>query len=348
MTVGILTASRTDNNGTDLQALAMQKIFEKVNGQAIIINYKCDKLENSRKIFYPLSFRGFLNIPYQLCSHIQHENFRKKYFKYSQHIYNSDDIRYAKFDYLVVGSDQVWNLKITGNDINFFLPFETESCKISYAVSLGVLDISDWNREYNLKSMLNDFKRVSVRELSGVEVLKKIGIEAVCNLDPLLMIKSTEWNQIITRHKNRKPYILVYTVDRTYEILREAKELATEMKCTVIFYGNLLRHISGVRVKRFSGIEEWLDLVRNADLVVTNSYHGLSFAINFHKKFSVYWLTNSPQSNTRIKSLLSQIDVQDYEEGMICNPKWEKVEQNLDKMRNKSFQYIKEMLSIND
>ena len=66
MTVGILTASRTDNNGTDLQALAMQKIFEKVNGQSIIINYKCDKLENSRKIFYPLSFRGFLNIPYQL------------------------------------------------------------------------------------------------------------------------------------------------------------------------------------------------------------------------------------------------------------------------------------------
>lgn len=104
------------------------------------------------------------------------------------------------------------------------------------------------------------------------------------------------------------------------------------MKCTVIFYGNLLRHISWVRVKRFSGIEEWLDLVKNAELVITNSYHGLSFAINFHKKFSVYWLTNSPQSNTRIKSLLSQIDVQDYEEGMICNPKWEKVEQNLDKI----------------
>ena len=104
------------------------------------------------------------------------------------------------------------------------------------------------------------------------------------------------------------------------------------MKCTVIFYGNLLRHISGVRVKRFSGIEEWLDLVKNAELVITNSYHGLSFAINFHKKFSVYWLTNSPQSNTRIKNLLSQIDVQDYEEGMICNPKWEKVEQNLDKL----------------
>lgn len=348
MIVGILTASRTDNNGTDLQAFAMQRLFERSGCEAIIINYKCDKLENSRKVFYPISFKGLLNIPYQICTHIKHENFRKKYFKYSKQVYTKEDIKDINFDYIVVGSDQVWNLKITGNDLNFFLPFKTDAIKVSYAVSLGVLDLTEWECKYGLKRMLSDFKGISVRELSGVKALEKIGVDAVCSLDPLLMIESFEWNEIVSLHKENSPYIFVYTVDRTYEVLAYAKQMASKMNCKVIFYGNLLRPVRGVEIKRFSGIEEWLALLKNAELVITNSYHGLSFSVNFHKKFSLFWLKNSMQSNTRMESLLLQIGIKNYKDGMICEPDWEKIDICLKKQRSKSYQYIKEMLNDND
>ena len=75
MKIGILTASRTDNNGTDLQAYAMQTLFQRDGNDVELINYQCEKLENSRKVFYPHTLRGLLSIPYNLYKHYGYHGF---------------------------------------------------------------------------------------------------------------------------------------------------------------------------------------------------------------------------------------------------------------------------------
>ena len=129
MKVGILTASRTNNNGTDLQAYAMQELLGEVCDDVELINYKCEKLENSRKIFFAKSLRGLFLIPQRYPRHKNHEAFRKQFFHYSNTVYDKTSIQSVDYDMIIVGSDQIWNLSITGNDLSFFLPFSCRAVK---------------------------------------------------------------------------------------------------------------------------------------------------------------------------------------------------------------------------
>ena len=344
MKIGILTASRTNNNGTDLQALAMQWLFEQFSGNVEIINYKCKKLENSRKIFYPKSIRGFVEIPYSLQNHIAHELFRARFFHYSQKVYDADTISESDYDLIVSGSDQIWNLDITGGDLNYFLPFAYRGVKSSYAASIGHADITEWERKYGLSNFLRDLQSVSVREQSAVEALEQIGISAHVDLDPLLMIPVQRWNQVKESLVNKRKYIFVYVVDRGYESIDYAKAYARENDCEVIYYGNLLKPVPGIKVERFSNIGRWVSLLANAELVVTNSYHGLSFAINYQKPFAIPWLRSSKQSNTRMESLLMNMGISECADKQICTPDWANVDNRLAQLRVKSLEYVKTMV----
>lgn len=343
--IGILTASRTDNNGTDLQALAMQLLFSTTGNTVELINYKCEKLENSRKVFYPKTLRGFLQIPWNIHNHREHEKFRKAFFSYSQKVYDKSNIDDNDYNLIVVGSDQIWNLQITGNDLSFFIPYiKDEQKKYSYAASIGKTNIQSWEREYSISKYLAKFSGVSVREKSGVDALHDIGIEARYDLDPLLMINREVWNQYKCVQHHKQPYVFVYVVDRTKEAVQFAKDYAKKHNLDVIFYGNPIKPISGVKVVRFANMQKWIDYVANAELVVTNSYHCLSFTVTYHRIFSLFWLENSVQSNTRLKNLLDVVGIDEYEEATVCSPDWLKADMLLDKRRSDSFKYIHSMI----
>lgn len=345
MKIGILTASRTDNNGTDLQALAMQWIFEEIGTDAELINYKCDKLENSRKIFYPKSLRGLLQIPYRFFKHRGHEIFRDKYFHYSEE-YDSSNLAQNEYEVIVVGSDQIWNLVITGNDLSFFLPYDNkDQKKFSYAASIGRTDINEWEKNFQLSVFLKKFNVVSVREQSGVKALSQVGIEARNDLDPLLMVDSKKWLQIAESIKVERRFVFVYVVDRTTEAIAFAKEYAKKYNLEIIFYGNPIRPIKGVRIARYSNIGQWITYVKDAELVVTNSYHCLSFVMNFHKKFALFWLKNSLQSNTRLENLLCAVGIENCQDGEVYSPNWTKVDELIAISRVDSLQYLRGMVA---
>lgn len=348
MKIGILTASRTNNNGTDLQALAMQLIFRRSGHDVELINYQCAKLENSRKKFYPKTFKGFLEIPWKIYNHRAHELFRKEYFSYSKNLYDMATIENNDYDMIVVGSDQIWNLHITGNDISFFLPYiKDKQKKFSYAASLGKTNIQNWENKYSLSRYLSDFSGVSVREKSGVSALESIGIKARYDLDPLLMIDKEVWNQYKYNQKHNRGYVFVYVVDQTAEAVRFAKKYAKQHNLGVVFYGNPIKPICGVKVARFSNIPKWIDYISNAELIITNSYHCLSFVVTYHKSFVLFWLEYSLQSNTRLKNLLNIIGIENYTEATICNPDWTKVDEFLVERRKDSRNYIKSIVGGN-
>lgn len=344
MRIGILTASRTDNIGTDLQAYAMQCICSKLSSKVEIINYRCIKLENSRKFFYPHSLKGLLSIPYNIVKHFNHQKFRNKYFHYSDEIYSNNNLLKLPYDAVIVGSDQIWNLSITGCDMGFFLPFHgVNFIKASYAASLGRTDLHNWEDKHHISAYLSDFKSVSVREKSGVNALAEIGITASWELDPLLMISGTKWKEISVKPKTSRKYIVIYVVDRTKDAVKYGIEYGQKNNMDIYFFGNPIKPIKGVKVKRFVSIEEWLGYFANAELIITNSYHGLSMAIGFHKKIVCFKLQNY-ESNSRLETALLYLGYNSLNDAVIYDPDWDNVELSISKMRLNSMIYLRNIV----
>ena len=350
MKIGILTASRTNNNGTDLQAFAMQTLFSKVNPDTEVIDYVCEKLERSHLIFPSFNLRNILFIPIKLINNINHNNFRKKYVIRSKKLYSKENLSQNDYDAIVVGSDQIWNLNITGNDLSFFLPFKSKAKKYSYAASLGKTDIREWNDKFNLKKLLDDFSGVSVREKSGIDALSQMGISAKHDLDPILCLEKEDWRKIPCKGKRKKRYVLLYMVEKNEEAIEYAIRYARENSCQVISVNQGIRSIKKVKSKRFLSVTGWMDYMRDAELIITNSYHGLSFAIAQEKNFRLFMLRENPQSNTRMQSLVETLGLTECvaSENVVKNIEidWKSVEEKLKKEREASKEYIKKIAEL--
>lgn len=346
MKIGILTATRTNNNGTDLQAYAMQELFCAYGAQVELINYACPKLEKSRLNRLPVSVKDIVKFPINGYIEYSHERFRKKYFKRTKTVYTPDHFPQEEYDAIVVGSDQIWNLDSVGGDTTFFLgQVHSATRKYSYAASLGQTSIVLWDETYKLSEMLSAFSGVSVRESSGVNALKEIGIDAHEDLDPLLMLKRDVWDSIIPNKKKRKPFVFVYLVEENPKALQKACEIAKANDMKVYNYTNGIRRIDGITCKHFMSPEVWLWYMKNADYVITNSYHGMAFSVVFHTKTIMFLLENNQQSNTRMKCLAEKLQLDEcIWNGTDKAIDWETVECNLDTVRRASFGYVEKIV----
>lgn len=348
MKIGILTASRTDNNGTDLQAMAMQKLFLRLGATDVeIIDYVCDKIDTKKPI--RIILRNLFYLPIILYIKYSHRKFRNKYFNKSSQTYNKSNINTIPYDIVVVGSDQIWNLDITGGDTSFFLPFVREGLyKYSYAASLGTAHVDKWNNLYNIKHLLNDFQHVSVRESSAIDILKGIGVNANCDLDPILMGKRGDWKEFI-KPSNDDKYLLLYLVGFDPQAIEYAQYIAKQKGLRIIMLNSGLRQWKGVEQRYFVSVEEWLNLMANADLIITNSYHGLSFAILFQRDFRLCLLSHSTNNNARMIDLVEKLHLSDYILNYQCtNYKpidWNRVEDSLNSLVLVSEQYVKSIIN---
>ena len=124
-----------------------------------------------------------------------------------------------------------------------------------------------------------------------------------------------------------------------------AKRFAAENNATVYFYSNGLRPKKGMRSVRFCSIDRWLSFMNNADMIITNSYHGLSIAVSMRKNFRFVELSGSEDRNARMKNLLTRLDLQEYtiDNGSLDHPKmppWDRTDKKLAEYREKSIKYI--------
>lgn len=350
MKIGILTAARTNNNGTDIQAFAMQILFSKFNPDTEVINYICDKLERSHLVLSKLTLGNVIRIPWKIYNNINHRKFREKYIKRSEKTYNKNNIVENDYDVIVVGSDQIWNLDITGNDLSFFLPFDnSKTKKYSYAASIGKTDIREWDKKFNLNKLLKNFSGVSVREICGVSVLADINISARHDLDPILCLEKDDWKKIKLKENTEKDYVLLYMVERNNDAISYAINYAKKNGLQVISISNSIKPIKGIKIKRFVSVENWMTYMKGADLVITDSYHALSFAISQNKDFRLFMLNNNEQSNTRMRCLVNMLNLEHcVGEGENCGMDvvidWKSVEEKIMNERNHSIEYIKSMI----
>lgn len=322
MKIGILTFQFADNYGALLQAYALKQYLSKNGDQVEIINYANKKLSRAYDI-NPFKYKNIFRTAKSLIVYpfrsSQAELF-KKFRKERLGIHNpqvfSTELQ-NDYDCYIVGSDQVWNSKITFNDYTYFLEnISSAEKKISYAASADneFLVDSDDKRKLNC---LRKFDAISVRESQMSYILQEKGaIESEVVLDPVFLLQDTEWCCIAKRprKKIREKYIIYYSLKPNECLDKTAKHLSTAMKLPIIIVHPTLRKITSVGYPAFDvGPEQFIWLIKNAELVVSNSFHAFSFAYIFRKKI---YFDYTKEGSNRIVNLINTFDLTVVHEGV--------------------------------
>lgn len=290
MKVGIITCHDVYNCGSSLQAYALSKIISEFC-EVEIINYKpkylfhlldfmevdSDKWRKNvltrwiyRIYMAPIKIR-------RINRYMLFKNFNKSYLPLSRKKYRSFDqlMKPMKYDKCICGSDQIWNSNKypCGEDPAFFLAF-TSVEKIAYAASFGGTVISKIG-EANIEKYLPSFSAISVRESFGVNILKKYDLSSVRVLDPVYFLSSEEWRKIARKPKNiPQNYVLVYGYDNSSEFRKLIEEFDD---CSIITIGS--------KDYQDVGPLEFIWLIDHAEMVITTSFHAVSFSILLHTQF---------------------------------------------------------------
>lgn len=349
----ILTFNQAFNYGAVLQMYALQHAIDKINGTSCdVVNYKSDYFnelyhEKTLKDYFDLRFWKKLlrdNSPKRYNVE-GFNNFCKHHIRFTDLEYTSQSIHDLnnKYDIYISGSDQVFNPLCSGMDSTFFLDFaDVNKVKASYAASLGFSAIPSTCEKY--MEMLADFDFLSIREASSATCLHDfLNREDInVNIDPTLLLNLEEWKKLFTiSNKIKHKYVLIYAISENKKMLKFAKKIANDMGCKAVYLTD--RYLKPLGFQCISGVtpEEWLYLFYNAECIVTNSFHGVAFSINFHKPFFPHMLVDNAMINTRVKDLLVLVGL-DYllNTNNIIDIDYEKVDEILISERRKSRDYL--------
>lgn len=347
--IGILTFYNTTNYGALLQMYALYQTLNNAGLKTNIIRYSCEAVEKREnlKLSDSKSIKQFVRrLILKYPNSEKQKKFRKferEHFKYSNFEYDSNNICGIDNEYkeIVVGSDQVWNIHLTEGDMGFFLKGVENVKKVSYAASFGT-ETLDSDTESKVAPLLMQFNSLSVREISGVNIVRKaIGKKANFVLDPTFLLDSNEWDTLIDKEELvSKPYVLLYLIQNKKKTINYAKKIAKINGLDIKYLNISPYHVHGVQNIRSASPIEFLKLMKNASLVITGSYHGLAFSINYSKP--VYYELNSGTQNynARISSLIATMEMEkcrlDYNCFEIPQIGYDTVQEKLSEMRKKS------------
>lgn len=358
MKLGILTFHRALNYGAVLQTYALQTILGKLNNNVEIIDYRPEfnekrfKKKKLSQIITPknLYFTFFRN------GYITHDpkpfyNFRKSFLNVSESIaVSTSELNSILNDYdaIICGSDQIWNLACTENDINYFLPFELNKCKkISYSASFGVDSITP-DTEKLIKNALNDFNSISVRETAGVKIASNITNKDVLEtLDPSMLLDISDWSKI--KDDSILPtnkYLLIYLMSEDKELLSYARKIAKQKGLEIIYINNRLFKSFGMSNLSNITPEQFISLFINCSYVITNSFHGTCFSIILNKDFNIKLIPRSI-ANSRLKGILNNFNLSDRiinDDVVVDNIDFSMVNKILNSLRFSSMKFIKDSL----
>lgn len=315
MKVELLTLNNIKNYGSVLQTIASENLLREYFDDVETFRYVRPNAENSKlvetwlenekgikkvikKIMYSFLIRKYIEV---------FEVYMNEKVKMSSHTYhNMDDFRKNELsaDAFCVGSDQVWNSTLNGGSLpEFFLEFlKKNEYRFTLCSSFGKSKL-DLDEVDLVSTGLSKFSRISVREKSAQEILDNIGIyDSVHLLDPTLLMKEDFWNQYLSKKVIKEDYILVYQLNLDPQFDEYVANLAKYKKIKLIRIVTRYQQIkSGRHFKFVPPVPEFLSLIKNARYIVTDSFHGTAFSMNFNKQFIVIYPHNF---STRLQSIL--------------------------------------------
>lgn len=354
--IGILTFHRALNYGANLQAYALQNFMFGLGIDNEIVDYRCqemiDRYQKTIRKVKGNKVKGFVwslsTAPSVWKKKKNTTDFAEKYLVLSR-AYDSVSISQADNMYtaFVTGSDQVWSPTCVGFDPVYFLTFTTPEKKYSYAASISANEIPEAIKEEYIKRV-SDFDDPSLREPTGAKLITSLtGKKAHTNIDPSMLLNADEWNKICSDEKPGEPYILLFTVPKPNKLVEYAISLANKRGLKIIYLNNLMpkKHRDVISYIEPVPIVKFLSLIKNAEYVCTNSFHGNAFSILFHKQFIVEVSANK-SLNSRSWDLCEKLGLTDrvltvnHTPDIDAVPDWEKADRVLENERRNSAEYL--------
>lgn len=369
-TIGIITIHKIYNYGSIFQAYALQKVCEEIGYDVEIIDYTFPNMfhrdnKYSTDVDKQRQEPLFIKLLYAFAILKQHRGmnaFIKKYYNLSSCCYNHPNElieNVPKYNIYITGSDQVWNPRHTKGDPAYMLHFAPDySLKIAYAASSTARIPNDLKEE--MKRLLLRYNKIGVREESGSEAIYQLlGERPDVVLDPTLLLNKDNWNKLAYPERLiKKKYILCYFLNYSFNAFPYVDELAEYMQkqtgYKIIHVGRPPHNLKLINSEYRVGAspEEFLALVRDAEIVLTTSFHGTAFALNFGRPLlsivEEKMALDSRQINlmNNMGLIENVISIKDKYPSCQCSYyDVVKVQDRLEEMRQKSLTWIKNALN---
>lgn len=370
MKIGIMTFHASYNCGSMLQAFALQQTLMRKYGASVeIIDYSNWHQRNMYNLFDIRPNITALKYDVKILPHVRvMQKMRRDYRSFINNFLVLSPQRYSRwnqlpgvernYDMLIAGGDQVWNIRCRDHDDAYYLNFAKDIRKVAYSPSLGAQNIMVHAQDPNkYRKYLEDFEMISVREGNGQIWLEELtGKKIPIIADPTLLLTPEEWNDWLPLNKIEGDYIFNYAFyhDRI-ETNRAISKISNELNMpvyTIDYKSWCIYKLSQYGIERYesAGPIAMVSLMKNAKLVLTQSFHGTLFAAMFGRPF---WSYHAPQiqnpNDDRATYLLKQLGLSERyvviddlvnRNDVMEQYDTEEVGRNIDRMRASAFSYI--------
>ncbi|NLD47932.1 MAG: polysaccharide pyruvyl transferase family protein [Clostridiaceae bacterium] len=365
MRIGIITYHRSHNYGALFQAFALKTFLQKDEHEVEFIDYWPEyhnEMYRSIPYFNYLTWKtkvkhiilliiGFRRIYKRRrgCLDFMH-NYLGLQFK--PQITEKENLTALNYDLIIYGSDQIWRKQyfksfVGFNDI-YFGSCINAKIKISYAASMGVIEIQSPEDTEFLKRHFMNFDRISVREKELQTLVESAtGKKPELVLDPVFLLSEEQWKTLLPKRKEKVKYVLLYQLLQSRDSILLAQKIADQYGYKVIeVCGKVSPLKFSARYKQTLSPLEFLSFLYNAEFVVTTSFHGAAFSIIFRKDFYALGMGNN---SDRVLTLFENLDLSDR---YIQNISDLNIKQSIDyertltKLQNQIIQSAKFLLTV--
>ena len=352
--IGVITINGNYNYGNRLQNYALEKVINSLgyHSETIVFPQKRDLKQKLKKIknFFNGTERA-RSKDFNKMIDVKSKAFESFQKNYLNNVCYEDLNLLNDFDRFIVGSDQVWNPSWKLID-EYWLRFTSEEKRFSYAASMATNVVHKSNTK-KLPKYLKEMNEISVREKESINLIKSIsGRKASVVLDPTMLLTKEHYNDLIandqnTRCKFNSQYIMVYALTGLDPVMeRKLKKYAEKNNLKLIYVMGNYYHSDHLALSPL----EFLEGIKNAELIISDSFHCGVFSIIFEKQFILFNRNDGQLMNERMTTLLSKFnlmnrayDGKNFEQyGKID---YDLVSKKLESERLKSLEYLNFILS---
>ena len=322
----IMTLKDSPNYGGVLQAYALETAIKRYGFACDLIDYITPEFKQKFTFFGKPPRMSHI---YWIYKKMQYPLMRKMMRKimpfYTNHMTltrkfdSSEELKELNriYDGFVTGSDQVFACDLNSFNECYYLNFvDSDKVKFSYAASFGrTINMLKDDEITFIKRGLSNLDKISLRERSGIDIVKELSGKSSCDvLDPTFLLDKTEWQKISSFPKKIKQnYVLCYLMQSRKNdkyALKYARKIAKEKHLKIVKICRGLTSVLWSGTAFVPTVEEFIGLYLNASYVITNSFHGVTFAINFKKQFNAF-IEGDIESgrNSRIHNICSYLDL---------------------------------------
>lgn len=373
MKVGIISMQRVVNYGSFLQAYSLKNTIEKLGHEVEFVDYKVEKpvVKNEQEVpNAPVKKDGFFKKAFRYAWEHRSKKSRKlrNFYRAKMHLtqkYNQEflpllgitsEFKYnLSEDVIVIGSDEVFNCLQSNKDVGFskelFGADANAKKVISYAASFGTTTVEGLEK-YEIKNevanYLRKFDAISVRDVNSIEVIKNLlDIEPYYHIDPVLLC---DYEGLVPETVTLKDYMIVYAYGSriTEDEAKAINAFAKKKNLKVVTIGETNRfEWDHLLLTPF----EVLAYFKNADYIVTDTFHGTIFSLKYSKQFATIIRESNKQ---KLSDLLNRFElndrtvtnINDLEKVLNVKTDYSKVSEKIEVCRKESVEYLKAKIAM--